>query len=324
MSEIILAMTRRILNGGHLHTEEARRILQARHPELGWILAGAQQLRYTFCGEQAGLCMIVNAKSGQCSEDCRFCAQAARYRTGAPVFPLKSVGELVAAAQRAEADGARCFGIVTSGARIEPGAELENVLAALRQIRATTKLAPAVSLGVLDRATAGLLAEAGCVTYHHNLETARSYYAQICTTHDYEDDVRTVRLAREAGMKVCCGGLFGLGESPEQRLELGLTLRDLDVDSVPINFLHPVPGTPLADAGLLDPMECLRVIALYRYLLPDKHITVCGGRGLNLKDFQSWIFLAGASGMMVGDYLTTSGRALQDDLRMIEEGGGAL
>lgn len=319
MPENIVAMVRRIADGGRLTAGEGRRILRAGGAELGWILAGAQQLRETFCGEGVGLCMILNAKSGQCSEDCRFCAQSAHYRTDAPVFPLQSAGRIVAEAQRADREGARCFGIVTSGARILPGAELESILEALREIRATTSLAPSASLGILDAATACALADAGCVTYHHNLETARSFFPRICTTHDYEEDLQTVRTAKQAGMKVCCGGLFGLGESPEQRLELGLTLRDLDVDSVPINFLHPVPGTPLADTRPLPPMEALKIIALFRYLMPDRHLTVCGGRGRTLGDYQSWIFLAGASGMMVGDYLTTSGRRLSDDLRMVTD-----
>jgi biotin synthase len=319
MPENIVAMVRRITDGGRLTAEEGLRILRAGGAELGWILAGAQQLRETFCGEGVGLCMILNAKSGQCSEDCRFCAQSAHYRTDAPVFPLQSAGRIVAEAQRADREGARCFGIVTSGARILPGAELESILEALREIRATTSLAPSASLGILDAATACALADAGCVTYHHNLETARSFFPRICTTHDYEEDLQTVRTAKQAGMKVCCGGLFGLGESPEQRLELGLTLRDLDVDSVPINFLHPVPGTPLADTRPLPPMEALKIIALFRYLMPDRHLTVCGGRGRTLGDYQSWIFLAGASGMMVGDYLTTSGRRLSDDLRMVTD-----
>ncbi len=321
MRNQILDIIDRIIGGGHLTEAEGRRILQARGAEIGWILAGAQQLRESFCGDRVGLCMIVNAKSGHCSEDCRFCAQSAHYQTGAPVFPLKTKQQLVSEAQQADRRGARCFGIVTSGARIQPGPELECLLDTLREIRATTRIAPSASLGLLDAATADALADAGCVTYHHNLETARSYFPEICTTHDYEEDLETVRVAKAAGMKVCCGGLFGLGESMEQRLEFGLTLRDLDIDSVPINFLNPVAGTPLANTSPLEPMEALKIIALYRYLMPQRHITVCGGRGTTLGDFQSWIFHAGASGMMVGDYLTTAGRQLSDDLSMVTDAG---
>lgn len=321
MRDEIVKIIDRILDGGRLTESEGCRILQANGSAFGWVLAGAQQLRETFRGDRIGLCMIVNAKSGRCSEDCRFCAQSAHYRTGAPVFPLKSAEQIVSEAQRADKRGARCFGIVTSGARILPGEELENILKALRQIRTTTKIAPSASLGLLDQSTARALADAGCVIYHHNLETARSFFPHICSTHSYDQDLETVRVAKNAGMKVCCGGLFGLGETPEQRLELGLTLRELDIDSVPINFLNPVAGTPLAEAPPLDPMDALKVIALYRYLMPERHVTVCGGRGGTLGDYQSWIFQAGASGMMVGDYLTTSGRQVEDDLRMVSDGG---
>lgn len=321
MRDEIIKIIDRILDGGRLTESEGRRILQARGAALGWVMAGAQQLRERFRGDRIGLCMIINAKSGHCSEDCRFCAQSAHYRTGAPVFPLKTAEQIIAEAQQADRDGARCFGIVTSGARIQPGDELDAILKAVKTIRSTTGIAPSASLGLLDETTARALVDAGCVTYHHNLETARSFFPQVCTTHDYDQDLETVRVAKKAGMNVCCGGLFGLGETSDQRLELGLTLRDLDIDSVPINFLNPVAGTPLAEAPPLDPMEALKVICLYRYLMPDRHITVCGGRGSTLGDFQSWIFQAGASGMMVGNYLTTMGRQLSDDLQMVTDAG---
>ncbi|PLX86135.1 MAG: biotin synthase BioB [Desulfuromonas sp.] len=299
---------------------EALSILRARGADLGWILAGAQQLRENHSADRIRLCSIINAKSGRCAEDCSFCAQSSHHRTDAPVFPLKTAKDIVAEARRAEASGATCYGIVTSGTGIAPGRELEGLLSAIRQIRATTTLEPSASLGILTKETAGALAEAGCATYHHNLETARSFFPSICSTHGYEEDVLTVRLAKSAGMKVCCGGIFGLGESLEQRVELAETIRELDVDSVPLNFLNPVQGTPLEEAELLSPMDCLRIIAMFRHMLPDRKITVCGGRERNLRDFQSWIFLAGADGAMVGDYLTTGGRNLGADLQMFQDG----
>jgi biotin synthase len=159
------------------------------------------------------------------------------------------------------------------------------------------------------------------VTYHHNLETSRSFFPSICTTHDYEDDVETIRAVKQAGLKVCCGGIFGLGEGFSHRVEMAETLRELDVDTVPINFLNPVEGTPLADAAFLTPMECLKIIALFRFMLPAKDLTVCGGREKNLRELQSWIFLAGASGMMTGNYLTTPGRAPEQDRQMLTDLG---
>lgn len=302
-----------------LTKEDAMAILTAKGASLSSILAGAHALKEHHLGIKIDLCSIINAKSGRCSENCSFCAQSAHHRTEAPVYSLKSTEEILAGARQAEREGSHCFGIVTSGTRITPGEELEKILESLMRIRQETAIEPSASLGILDGETARKLKEAGCVTYHHNLETARSFFPQICSTHDYEDDVETVRVAKAAGMKVCCGGIFGLGESLEQRYEMALTLKDLDVDSVPLNFLNPIAGTPLEGASNLTPMDCLRIIALYRYMLPNKRISVCGGREPNLREFQSWIFLAGASGTMVGNYLTTSGRDRQTDLQMLSD-----
>ncbi len=314
-----IQISEKVLQGGVLDTREALSILNAEGSDLAYLFAGAQRIREYHLGRRIELCSITNAKSGRCSENCSFCAQSIHYQTDAPVYPMRSRVEMVAAARQAEQDGSGCFGIVTSGTRPEPGGELEEVLAAIREIRATTAIPPSASLGILDRETAVKLAEAGCVTYHHNLETARSYFPNICTTHDYELDVETVRVAKGAGMRVCCGGIFGLGENLEQRLELALTLRELEVDSVPLNFLNPVKGTPMEGQNTLTPMDCLRIVTLFRHLLPDRKISVCGGREPNLREFQSWIFLAGASGMMIGNYLTTSGRDLSTDLQLLRD-----
>lgn len=309
----------RVLAGQSLNATDAMTILQAKGAELTAILAGAHRLREQCFANRIELCSIINAKSGRCAENCAFCSQSAHHATNAPVYPLKSLEEILAGAHKAAAEGSHCYGIVTSGTRPQAGEEMQRILTALRQIRDTTRIEPSASLGILDTETARSLAEAGCVTYHHNLETARSYFPRICTTHDYEDDVQTVRLAKQAGMKVCCGGIFGLGESLEQRAELAFTIRDLDVDSVPLNFLNPIAGTPLEQMRDLQPLDCLRIIALFRYLLPTKRISVCGGREPNLRDFQSWIFMAGASGTMVGNYLTTSGRDRDSDLQMFRD-----
>ncbi|MBE0599037.1 MAG: biotin synthase BioB [Desulfuromonadales bacterium] len=315
----MLSLSERVLAGDQLTAEEALAILRARGADLTLLLAGAHRLRQHYFGEQIELCSIINAKSGRCAENCAFCAQSAHHRTTTPVYPLKSLEEILQGARQAEADGSHCYGIVTAGTRVQPGAELERIVEAIRTIRATTAIEPSASLGILDEPTARALAAAGCVTYHHNLETARSFFPQICTTHDYEEDVETVRLARRAGMKVCCGGIFGLGESLPQRVELALTLQELEVDSVPLNFLNPVVGTPLEGKSDLTPLDCIRIIALFRHLLPQRRISVCGGREPNLRDFQSWIFMAGASGTMIGNYLTTSGRDRQADLQMFRD-----
>jgi biotin synthase len=308
----------RIVAGESLGFDDAMHILGARGAAFSRILAGASELRERTFGNRAEFCSIINAKSGRCAENCAFCAQSSHYLTDAPVFPLKSRHEILDGARQAEKEGSHCFGIVTSGTRIR-GQELDEILAAIRDICSGTSIAPSASLGLLDELTAQKLVEAGCVTYHHNLETARSFFPNICTTHEYEEDVQTVRLAKAAGMKVCCGGIFGLGESLEQRVELAFTLRDLQVDSVPLNFLNPIAGTPLEKNSQLTPMDCLRIVALFRYALPDRRISVCGGREKNLRDLQSWIFMAGASGTMIGNYLTTSGRDRAMDLQMFRD-----
>lgn len=312
-------LVEQVLDGRPPSRPQGLAILNARGADFTAYLAGAHLLKEKIFGNRALLCSIINAKSGRCSENCAFCAQSAHYHTTAPVYPLKTREELVAGAVAAQAEGSHCYGIVTSGARLSPGTELETVLDAVREIRANCGIEPSASLGILDETTARKLADAGCVTYHHNLETARSFFPQVCTTHDYEDDVATVRLAKAAGMKVCCGGIFGLGESLEQRVELAETLRELMVDSVPLNFLNPIEGTPLENRRELTPMDCLRIIALFRYYLPTTPISVCGGREPNLREFQSWIFMAGASGTMVGNYLTTAGRNRETDLQMIQD-----
>ena len=298
---------------------QGMKILNATGAEYSAFLAGAHHLKERTFGDIAQLCSIINAKSGRCMENCAFCAQSAHHRSSPPVYPLKSREEIVAGARQAQEEGSHCYGIVTSGTRPEPGREFDTILAAIRDIRDQFDIEPSASLGLLTKELASALAEAGCVTYHHNLETARSFFPHICTTHDYEQDVDTVRLAKAVGMKVCCGGIFGLGESAEQRVELAETLRELDVDSVPLNFLNPIQGTPLENQRSLSPMDCVRAITMFRYFLPDKPISVCGGREPNLRELQSWIFMAGASGTMVGNYLTTSGRDRAVDMQMFAD-----
>jgi biotin synthase len=294
-------------------------ILRSEGAEYTAYMAGAHHLKQLTFDNVAQLCSIINAKSGRCQENCAFCAQSAHHESSPPVYPLKSKAEIIAGAQQAQAEGSHCYGIVTSGTKPEQGEEFNIILSAISEIRDQFEIEPSASLGLLTEDLAQKLADAGCVTYHHNLETARSFFPSICTTHDYEEDVDTVKLAKAAGMKVCCGGIFGLGESEEQRVELAETLRELDVDSVPLNFLNPVQGTPLESHQSLTPMDCVRAITMFRYFMPDKPISVCGGRETNLRELQSWIFMAGASGTMVGNYLTTSGRDREVDMQMFTD-----
>lgn len=313
-----------ITTGQLLKDEQAYQLAAVPATELPALLTAATQVREQAFGAKVSLCAIVNAKSGLCPEDCAFCAQSAHHATTVAQYPLLDEPTLLENARRAAACGAGCYGIVTSGSGIRGGEELDRICRVIRQIRVEGLIAPGASLGTLDAFSVQALKDAGLVTYHHNLETSRSFFPNICSTHDYEDDVATVRLAKQAGLRVCSGGLFGLGESMAQRVELALTLRELDVDSVPINFLDPVDGTPLAGSNNLSPLECLHIIALFRLIIPKAHITVCGGREKNLRDLQSWIFMAGASGIMTGNYLTKEGRQPSDDRQMIADLGLTL
>ncbi len=285
------------------------------------IIAVTEKVRRKHKSTEVNLCSIVNAKSGLCREDCSFCSQSARYSTGVPEYPMKPASELVKAAREAAQRGAREFSIVASGTGVEKEKDVAELAGALEEMKRDVAMERCASLGILKKETLRKLRESGLESYHHNLETGRSFFPKVCTTHDYEQDVEVVRAAKEEGFYVCSGGIFGLGEKWAHRVELAATLRELDVDSVPINFLNPRPGTPLEGADNLTPIECLRIIALFRLMMPKKDIVVCGGRPTNLRDLQPLIFAAGANGMMIGDYLTTPGRTVEDDLKMVADLG---
>ncbi len=284
------------------------------------VMAAASQIREHFKGKKIGLCAIINAKSGLCAENCKFCAQSSHHFTDAPTYPLVPAATIVEAAKEAEGEGAHLFGIVTSGTTIADAAEWEQIHQAVREIAATS-IRPCGSLGMLDNAKAEALKKAGLFRYHHNLETARSFFDRICTTHDYQEDIDSVRAAQKAGISVCSGGIIGLGEDMGHRIELALTLKELDVDSVPINVLSPIPGTPLMDNPPLPPAEILATIALFRFLLPDKDIKLCGGKERNLRQLLPLGIVAGCNALMTGNYLTTTGRNTGLDLEMIRDLG---
>lgn len=284
-------------------------------PELAR-LALAQKLASR--GNQVSLCSILNAKSGKCSEDCRFCVQSSHYATGAPVYPLKEVAEVVAAAREAKSIGSSRFSLVTSG-RGPSRAELIRIAELVRAIQAEVAIPVCASLGILDREGFLFLKEAGVSRYHHNLESSSEFFPQVATTHTFAERVATIRAAQEAGLEVCAGGIFGLGESEDDRISLALSLRELAVDSVPINVLIPLPGTPLAGMTPLGVAEIIRSLALFRLILPEVPIRLAAGRESALGDFLGLAFMAGADGMMIGGYLTQRGRLPQDDQRFISE-----
>ncbi len=281
------------------------------------LLAAASRIRRACLPSPIFTCAILNAKSGKCSQDCAFCAQSAHHHTGIDTYPLMKKSALVANALAADAHGATFFSMVTSGERLSDE-EIDTICHAASEIREKTRLTLCGSLGMLSAGQAAALRESGLRNYHHNLETAESFFDHICTTHPYASDIDTLRAAGAAGLAVCSGGILGLGESWAQRVELAFTLRDLNVTRIPLNFLIPIAGTRLAHQPPITPMDALKSIALFRFINPRTDITICGGRGHVLQDYQSWIFMAGANGVMVGNYLTTPGRDLEADLRMIQ------
>lgn len=282
------------------------------------LMAQALQVKLANRGSQVVLCSIVNAKSGQCSEDCRFCVQSGHYRTDAPVYPLKKKDEIIRAAESAAEIGAEHFSIVTSGRGLS-SKEVAKVADIVTEIIQKFPIRVCASLGILSREDFAILRQAGLTRYHHNLESSEEFFPQIVTTHSFKDRLDTIRAAQDEGLEVCAGGIFGLGESEADRISMALTLRELKVDSVPLNILIPLPGTPLAHQNPLKIQEILRAIALYRILLPKLPIRLAAGRETALQDFLSSAFLAGADGMMIGGYLTERGRPAAKDITFVKE-----
>ncbi len=301
---------------------EAAAIAALTGPEdLDALFATADAVRLAQKGTYVNTCGITNARSGRCPEKCNFCSQSAHFKTAAPQYTTKDADTIVEEAEAAFAGGVREFSIVMAGRAITADKDLTILEDAFRRIREQTGMQTCASLGLMPKDALARLKAAGMQSMHHNLETARSYHDQIVESHTYDDEVETIRNAKELGMYVCSGGIFGMGEGWHHRVEMAADLRDLDVDSVPINFLNPRPGTPLEGQRDLSPVDCLKIIAMYRLMLPTKDIIVCGGREVNLGARQVDVFRAGANGLMLGNYLTTRGSALADDHAMLEDQG---
>lgn len=310
----------RILNGGCITREEALYLTELREQEIYELISVSGRIARHYRGLQLELCAIINARSGNCSEDCQFCAQSARYNTDAKAYSMVSPEEILRQAISVEKAGDKRFSIVTSGRGISDR-DLETVLVTIGLLRRETGLNLCASLGIIDEKKALMLKEAGVSMYHHNLETAPGYFPRICTTHSYGQRVETIKAAQRAGLRVCAGGIIGLGETFAQRVDLALEILRLGVDSVPLNFLNPIRGTPLENNPLPPPLSLLHTIAIFRIILPRSVIRLCGGRREGLRELQALALVAGADGVMIGDYLTTRGEDLNKDLRMFADLG---
>ena len=282
---------------------------------LGPLCRAADQIRAAFCGNRFDFCSIVNGKSGKCAEDCKFCAQSACYWGNPAVYPLKSADELAEEAAHNARRGVGRFSVVTSGRRLTDG-EVESLCESFRAIRRRTSILFCASCGLLTPGQFAALRAAGVGRYHNNLETSRRYFPAVCTTHTYDQKRDVLRMAREAGMELCSGGIIGMGETWEDRVDLALDLRELDVASVPLNVLNPIPGTPFGNLPVLEEEEGCRTAALFRFLLPAAAIRLAGGRGLSATK-GAGAFRSGANAAITGDMLTTAGVGIADDLRLV-------
>ena len=281
----------------------------------------ADEIRRHFCGTAFDLCAVISAKGGRCTEDCAFCPQSGISKAidKVPEFPLLGAEELVSDVSEKDKKGIMAYGIVASG-RVISGNETEQLAKSLTRLRKTTNIRLCASLGLLDRQKLERLRDAGLQMVHNNLESSEKHFRAICTTHTYEEKKNVIRAAKEAGLSVCSGGLFGIGESMEDRIELALNERDLGVDSVPVNMFDPVPGTPLERSPLLGVDDMRRIVALFRFALPDTFIRLAAGREY-LEDQGRSCFLSGANAAISGDFLTTMGISIETDRNMLREIG---
>ncbi len=316
MMDSLASLKEKVLAGRQITREEALALAEMPLEEL---CAAADEIRRFFCGDKFDLCTIVNGKSGKCSENCKYCAQSASYHTAVETYPLLDTEALLEQAQYNQSRGVHRYSIVTSGRNLN-AQEVSQACGSIRKIKESLDISICVSFGLLEEADFQKLRQAGASRVHNNLEASAGYFPQVCTTHTQQDKIRSIEAARKAGMEVCSGGIMGLGESMEDRIDLAITLRELQIKSVPVNMLNPIPGTPYENNPRLTEEDMCRIVAIFRFLLPDAFIRLAGGRGL-MEDQGRRCFCSGANAAITGDMLTTSGITIQRDLGILKELG---
>ena len=314
---LILELEERVLNGGQVTYEEALLLTEALDKEA--LYAAADRIRMHFLGDRVDLCSIVNARSGRCSENCKWCSQSKFHRTDIEVYDLISHDDAVRQALQNEKAGVRKFSLVTSGRTISHH-NLDQLCEIYHTLRQKSGLELCASMGLLDREKMRKLYDAGVRNYHCNIETAPSYFPELCTTHTTDEKRETLRYAKEVGMKRCSGGIIGMGETMAQRVEMAVALQEMGIESIPINVLNPIPGTPLADASRLSDEEILTTMAVFRFVNPRSWIRFAGGRTLIL-GIQDKALRAGINATIVGDMLTTKGITMEEDIAHIKSLG---
>ena len=321
MLELILKVRTQVLNGAEISYEDALALTEVPNAHIPYLAALGNEVRQRFAGNKIEACALSNIKSGNCSEDCKFCSQSGHYKTDSPSYPQISVDEIVEQAKAAEAMGSSEFCLVSSGWGATHEKEFSVVLEAVRRISRETKLFVDCSLGFLSAEQMKQLKEAGLYRNNHNLEASRDYFDKVCTTHTYQQRMDHVEMVRHYGIHPCSGGILGMGESPKDRVDLAFDLKKLRADCVPINILNPRRGTPLGDVTPLEPLEIIKYIAIFRLILPAATIKIAGGREVNLRDLQAMALQAGANGLIIGNYLTTMGRNPAQDIQMMKDLG---
>ena len=309
-------LTDKVLNGDQITKEEAMCLYEQ---PLSGLCESADRIRRKFCADQFDICTIINGKSGRCSENCKFCAQSAHNHTDTAEYPLLSDEEITGQAKVNHDQGVLRYSIVTSGKRLSDS-EVDQMCGTVRKIKDEVGISVCVSFGLLNEEQFRKLKDAGATRVHNNLETSRRNFPNVCTTHTFDDKIEAIRAAQAAGLSVCSGGIMGLGESIEDRIDMALTLRELGIKSVPVNMLNPIPGTPFENNPKLTEEDMRRIVAVYRFILPKASIRLAGGRGL-LADKGKSCFTSGANAAISGDMLTTAGITTKTDMEMLQELG---
>jgi len=319
----ISGLTLRVLGGEEISRPEALGLFDLEGTaDIFDLMAGANRIRERFKGNKIHLCSIVNAKAGACSENCSFCAQSSFYQTDSPKYGFIDPEPVSQAAEEAHRNGVTAVGLVAAWRGLNEGPMLDEVCDRIRQLAAGGKTRPDASLGIIkSQRVADRLKEAGLECYGHNLESSRRFFPAVCTTHTYEERLQTISHLKKAGIKICSGGIIGMGETRQDRCDLAFALREAGANVVPVNILNPIKGTPFENNPPLAPLEILKTISCFRFILPRQEIMIAGGRTVNLRDLQSMIFTAGASALMVGNYLTTLNQPVEKDLQMLKDLG---
>lgn len=321
--ERLARIGRQVLGGTAVSRPDAEWLFQLESSaDIYDLLSWANRVREHFKGNKIHLCSIVNAKAGACSENCSFCAQSAAWQTGSPRYGFVDPEPVLQAAEEAQQNNVTAVGLVAAWKGLKEGPMLDEVCDRIRELSNSGKTRADASLGIIkSQAVADRLKDAGLECYGHNLESSRRFFPKTCTTHTYDDRLETITYLKKAGIKICSGGIIGMGETWEDRCELAFTLREINANVVPINILNPIKGTPFENVPPLAPLEILKTIACFRMILPRQEIMIAGGRVVNLRDLQPMIFMAGASALMVGNYLTTTNQSVEKDLQMLRDLG---